>query len=98
MARAKNLIAFKKPLLVSVHSDQESFTADVLVSHNGEITYIGNEIDEEDMEADIVIDATGKWLIPGFISAHSHFWQSAFLGQASDKTVNEWSEAIYEPA
>ncbi|KAJ5492401.1 Amidohydrolase 1 [Penicillium expansum] len=98
MVRAKNLIAFKKPLLVSVHSDQEPFTADVLVSHNGEITYIGNEIDEEDMEADIVIDATGKWLIPGFISAHSHFWQSAFPGQASDKTVNEWSEAIYEPA
>ncbi|GKZ24679.1 hypothetical protein AbraCBS73388_011670 [Aspergillus brasiliensis] len=30
--------------------------------------------------------------------AHSHFWQRGFPGQASDKSVNEWSEAIYRPA
>ncbi|KAJ5765754.1 Amidohydrolase 1 [Penicillium odoratum] len=98
MTRTKSRLFFKNALLISVHSNKEPFISDVLVSQEGLISYVGREITEDAEDADRVIDATGKWLLPGFVSAHSHFWQSGFPGQASDKSVNEWSEAIYQPA
>jgi 5-methylthioadenosine/S-adenosylhomocysteine deaminase len=40
-------------------------------------------------------DAAGHWIIPGFISAHSHLWQSAFRGLAADQTLPGWIDALY---
>jgi 5-methylthioadenosine/S-adenosylhomocysteine deaminase len=44
------------------------------------------------------LDAGGHWVIPGFISAHSHLWQSAFRGLGADQTLMGWIDAIYKPA
>ncbi|KAJ6014140.1 Amidohydrolase 1 [Penicillium herquei] len=87
MTRTKSQLIFKNALVISVHSNQEPFILDVFVSHEGVVSYIGHDKAEESQNADRVIDATGKWLLPG-----------GFPGQASDKTVNEWAEAIYHPA
>jgi 5-methylthioadenosine/S-adenosylhomocysteine deaminase len=43
-------------------------------------------------------DAGGHWVIPGFISAHSHLWQSAFRGLGADQTLLGWIDALYAPA
>lgn len=43
---------------------------DILIQDN-KITEIGT-INEEDVEADDIIDASGKLVFPGFIDAHSH--------------------------
>jgi 5-methylthioadenosine/S-adenosylhomocysteine deaminase len=40
------------------------------------------------------LDAGGHWVIPGFISAHSHLWQSAFRGLAADRTLLGWIDAL----
>ena len=40
-------------------------------------------------------DAGGHWILPGFISAHSHLWQSAFRGMAADKTLTGWIDMLY---
>jgi cytosine/adenosine deaminase-related metal-dependent hydrolase len=40
-------------------------------------------------------DAGGCWILPGFISAHSHLWQSAFRGLAADQTLPGWLTAVY---
>jgi 5-methylthioadenosine/S-adenosylhomocysteine deaminase len=40
-------------------------------------------------------DAGGHWVLPGFISAHSHLWQSAFRGLAADQTLPGWITAVY---
>ena len=32
------------------------------------------------------------WIIPGFLSAHSHLWQSAFRGLGADQTLMGWIE------
>jgi 5-methylthioadenosine/S-adenosylhomocysteine deaminase len=45
-----------------------------------------------------ILDAGGHWVIPGFISAHSHLWQSAFRGLGADKTLLGWIDALYAPA
>jgi cytosine/adenosine deaminase-related metal-dependent hydrolase len=41
------------------------------------------------------LDAHGHWIIPGFISAHSHLWQAAFRGLAADSTLTGWLTAVY---
>ncbi len=42
-----------------------------------------------------VVDAHGHWILPGFISAHSHPWQAAFRGLAADSTLTNWLTAVY---
>jgi cytosine/adenosine deaminase-related metal-dependent hydrolase len=37
-----------------------------------------------------MIDGTGKIIMPGFVSAHSHLWQSAFRGLGSNQNTGEW--------
>ena len=50
------------------------------------------------LQAKESLDAGGHWIIPGFISAHSHLWQSAFRGLGSDQTLLGWIDALYKPA
>jgi 5-methylthioadenosine/S-adenosylhomocysteine deaminase len=42
-----------------------------------------------------VLDVHGHWIIPGFLSAHSHPWQAAFRGLAADSTLTNWLTAVY---
>ena len=46
----------------------------------------------------MVWNAQGHWVMPGFISAHSHLWQSAYRGLASDQTLLGWIAALYGKA
>jgi cytosine/adenosine deaminase-related metal-dependent hydrolase len=45
--------------------------------------------------ATTVFDAEGKFVMPGFVSAHSHVWQSAFRGLAANQFVRGWSGFVY---
>ncbi|MEN3043123.1 MAG: amidohydrolase [Fervidobacterium sp.] len=59
-------ILIKGGTIVSV--TQESFVGDILIE-NGKITRIGKELE---IDAGDVVDASGKYVLPGFIDAHSH--------------------------
>lgn len=41
------------------------------------------------------IDAQGFWLLPGFVSAHSHLWQSGFSGIAPNQGLRGWLDQLY---
>jgi cytosine/adenosine deaminase-related metal-dependent hydrolase len=41
------------------------------------------------------IDATGRIVIPGFVSGHNHLWQSAFRGIAADGELYPWLQALH---
>jgi 5-methylthioadenosine/S-adenosylhomocysteine deaminase len=47
------------------------------------------------LKAATLWNAGGRWVMPGFISAHSHLWQSAYRGLASDQTLLGWIDALY---
>jgi 5-methylthioadenosine/S-adenosylhomocysteine deaminase len=42
-----------------------------------------------------MVDAHGDYMIPGFISSHSHIWQAAWRGLAQDKTTPPWARDLY---
>jgi 5-methylthioadenosine/S-adenosylhomocysteine deaminase len=41
------------------------------------------------------VDVSGKLILPGFVSGHSHLWQSAFRGIAPDGTLWPWIRALH---
>lgn len=41
------------------------------------------------------IDATGRIVMPGFVSGHNHLWQSAFRGIAADGELYPWLQALH---
>ncbi|KAI8215793.1 amidohydrolase [Colletotrichum sp. SAR 10_76] len=98
MTAKQYAVAFTGGKVLSPRPDQGLYPADVLVSRDGTIAYVGLENRDEVATADVVIDAEGKWLLPGFVSAHSHLWQSKFAGQAPNSTVAEWGDGIYSEA
>lgn len=40
------------------------------------------------------LDVAGKIIVPGFISAHSHVWQSALRGLGANQYVRGWGQAV----
>ena len=51
----------------------------VIVIEDGQIAAIGKEGELDIPEQANVIDVTGKWVIPGLVDAHVHFFQSGGL-------------------
>jgi 5-methylthioadenosine/S-adenosylhomocysteine deaminase len=78
----------------------EPFTGYVLIGTDGKIKSIGKGNPPASTHAQVTYDAKGKFVLPGFISAHSHLSESAFRGLATDQYVYEyplmkgWVEAL----
>ena len=70
----------------------------VLVDTDGKIADLAaGTPPEEILNQSEVIDASGKIIIPGFISAHSHLWSAPFRGIASESNLIEWIERAHSP-
>jgi 5-methylthioadenosine/S-adenosylhomocysteine deaminase len=69
---------------------------------DGRIVSVGKE---PDVTHDVVIDAAGDYLLPGFVQTHLHLCQTLFRGYADDLRLMEWlrsrvwpMEAAHTPA
>jgi len=69
----------------------------MLVNDSGYIESIGQGDAPEAIRktTDISIDLAGRIIMPGFVSGHSHLWQSAFRGIAPDGELWPWLDAIH---
>ncbi|AMP19932.1 hypothetical protein AZF37_00920 [endosymbiont 'TC1' of Trimyema compressum] len=53
-------------------------------------------VSKYDKLAEKVIDAKGRWLLPGMVNAHTHMFQTFQRGLADDKPLRQWLfEEIY---
>ena len=83
-------------LLMTMAPGQETpFTGYIVVAPDETITAVGPGSPPASVSAAATYDAAGKWIIPGFISAHSHLWQSAYRGLAPNKELGGWLTALY---
>lgn len=73
--------------LVTMNEAQDVLTGDLLIE-NHVIARIGQDL--SDVQADRVIDARGKVLLPGFIQTHVHLCQTLFRGRADDLELLDW--------
>jgi cytosine/adenosine deaminase-related metal-dependent hydrolase len=87
----------KNAFLVTMAPQQmQPFTGYLVVDAVGKLTEVGAGEPPKDLAANKTWDAHGEWIIPGFLSAHSHLWQSAFRGIAADKTLPGWIDGLYD--
>ncbi len=78
--------------------DKAPFRGYMVVDREGRIQAIAAGDPPAGMVAESVLDAGGRWVTPGFISAHSHLWQSAYRGLAADQTLLGWIAQLYGKA
>src|SRR6202453_1181420 len=77
-------------LFTMAPQQRDPFTGYLAVAEDGTIVTVAKGDPPASLKADQVLDAHGDWIIPGFISAHSHLWQAAYRGLAADKTLLDW--------
>src|SRR5690348_3104909 len=70
-------ILIKNGTLVTMDSSHRILRGDLLIAH-GRIVALGHT----DPSADVVIDASGCAVIPGFVQTHIHLCQTLFRGAA----------------
>lgn len=79
-------LLIKNGHIVTMNESRDQLVGDILVE-NDSIVAIAKNID---IEADEVIDATGKVVIPGLIQSHIHLTQTLFRGQGDDLELMDW--------
>src|SRR5690349_3204580 len=76
-SRAAERLLITNGTIMSMAGQEEPFVGYVAVGSDGRISAIGPGAAPAELTAASTVDATGKFVTPGFISAHSHIWQSA---------------------
>jgi cytosine/adenosine deaminase-related metal-dependent hydrolase len=82
-------------ILTMAAGHREPVKGYLIVGDDGRLLAVAAGDPPPGLKAKETLDAGGHWVLPGFISAHSHLWQSAFRGLAADKTLTGWIEALY---
>jgi 5-methylthioadenosine/S-adenosylhomocysteine deaminase len=80
-----NSILIKGGTLVTMDDDDSIVRGDLLI-RDGRIAGLG----ETEQTADIVIDAAGCAVLPGFVQTHIHLCQTIFRGAADDLSLLDW--------
>jgi len=89
-AASARLIVKGGTMLTVKPGEEEPFVGFMVIGADGKILEVGKGEPSAGLTADQTIDATGKIVIPGFISAHSHVGQSAFRGLAVNELLRGW--------
>jgi 5-methylthioadenosine/S-adenosylhomocysteine deaminase len=82
-------------LFTMAPQQRDPFVGYLAVAEDGTIVAVAKGDPPATLKAGQVLDAHGDWVIPGFISAHSHLWQAAYRGLAADKTLLAWIDELY---
>ncbi len=90
------MLLFKNLAHVVQDSETVLENTDVLVEEN-RIAKIGKVDSASLPENAKVIDGTGKILMPGFVSAHTHLYQSMLKGMRDDLGLVPWCEQVTFP-
>jgi len=92
---------FRNATILTMNDGMEVVNGSVSV-RDGRIAAIGPE---PSIPHDLVLDATGHYLLPGFVQTHIHLCQTLFRGYADDLRLMEWlrtrvwpMEAAHTPA
>jgi 5-methylthioadenosine/S-adenosylhomocysteine deaminase len=79
--------------LITGQPGARPFLGHLVVGAEGRIAAVGPGEPPRMPEAPI-LEADGKFVAPGFISAHSHLFQSPLRGLGTDQTLFGWLDAI----
>lgn len=76
----------RNAVIMTMNANNDVLEGDVFIDGN-RIVRIGPGIADQ---ADLVMDAGGKVLLPGFVQTHIHLCQTLFRGRADDLALIDW--------
>lgn len=77
-------LLIKNATVITMDAENRIFIGDVLIENDRIAAFNSTE------NADEVIDATGRVLLPGFVQTHVHLCQTLFRGAADDLALIDW--------
>jgi cytosine/adenosine deaminase-related metal-dependent hydrolase len=80
-------LLIRNAFILTLNDAFETLEGAVLVS-DGRIAAVGR--DAEQARAESVVDAGGRYLLPGLVQTHVHLCQTLFRGLADDMPLLEW--------
>ncbi|CAM3926891.1 5'-deoxyadenosine deaminase [Paenibacillus alkaliterrae] len=80
-------LLIRNAVVMTMNAADHIYTGDVFIEGN-RIKQLGERLEIAD--ADRVIDAGGKVLLPGFVQTHIHLCQTLFRGRADDLSLIDW--------
>lgn len=89
-----SLLVKNATMLTMKAGKSEPVVGYMLVGDDGRIAALAAGTPPAEMSATAALDATGKIIIPGLISAHSHLWQSPLRGLGADQYTPGWIRAL----
>lgn len=85
--------------VVTMDKDRRLIEDGAIAVKNGEIVLVGKRAAvTKNLQAKQIIDAKGKFVIPGLINTHTHIPMSLFRGIADDLDLQEWLTKYIFPA
>ena len=73
-------------VIITMNEADDIVRGDVRIEGN-RIEAIGRRLDDA---ADVIVEAGGKVLLPGFVQTHVHLCQTLFRGRADDLELIDW--------
>jgi cytosine/adenosine deaminase-related metal-dependent hydrolase len=89
-----NLLIKNAVMLTMKPGETQPLAGYMLVGDDGRILALAAGAPPAGISATATLDATNKIIIPGLISAHSHFWQSPLRGLGVDQYTPGWLGSI----
>jgi cytosine/adenosine deaminase-related metal-dependent hydrolase len=90
------LVVKNAHLFTMAPGQKDVFTGYLVIDEDGKLITVAAGEPPASLKAKQTWDAEGHWILPGFLSAHSHIWQAAFRGIAADKTLMAWIDGLYD--
>jgi 5-methylthioadenosine/S-adenosylhomocysteine deaminase len=94
-AASAKLVVKNARLFTMAPQQRDPFMGYLVVGEDGTIVTVAAGDPPANLNGALVFDAHGDWILPGFVSAHSHLWQAAYRGLAGDKTLIDWIDDLY---
>ena len=94
-AQATSLIIRNARIMTMAPDQRSPISGYLSVAPDGTILTVAPGDPPATLHATQTVDAHGDFIIPGFISAHSHLWQAAYRGLAANKPLNGWIDDLY---
>jgi 5-methylthioadenosine/S-adenosylhomocysteine deaminase len=88
------MIVLRNACLITAKPGSEPCIGHLVVGTDGKIAAVGPGEPPRTAPSVPVVDVAGKFVAPGFVSAHSHLFQSPLRGLGTDQTLYGWLNAI----
>ena len=84
-------------IVITVDDERRTFDPGTVAIKDGRILEVGPARDLLGIQADQVIDCSGKLVTPGFIDCHNHLFESLMRGVGEGMELYPWLAELLEP-